>query len=213
MELWLSFKYYNNECIPSSNNKWQALTKGGISRKPKKKEFFMLKKATIYLNLVLKYWRVKPSMRRENWQLNWAVFSKAIELDRENIINWISTSGIINVSVYLTAYSLNRAAAFLTATNEVLRRVLFSFQRVSQHVLSESLATLFDVAINFQPEVGCRLHAIVSKLCRFSLAACLKLRPSPVYWYTWEHVRLLRRESKLALVMIVTRYAIAPKTC
>ncbi len=56
---------------------------------------------------------------------------------------------------------------FLTATNEVLRSVLFSFQSVPQPVLLESLATLLDVAVNFQPEVSCRVHAIVSKLCRF----------------------------------------------
>ncbi len=56
---------------------------------------------------------------------------------------------------------------FLTATNEVLRIVLFSFQSVWEPVLSESLATLLVVGVNFQPEVSCRLHAIVSKLCRF----------------------------------------------
>ncbi len=42
-----------------------------------------------------------------------------------------------------------------------------SFQSVSEPVLSVSLATLLDVVVNFQPEVSCRLHAIVSKLCRF----------------------------------------------
>ncbi len=48
-----------------------------------------------------------------------------------------------------------------------LHRVLFSFQSVSQPVLSESLATLLHVVVNFQPEVSCRLHALFSKLCRF----------------------------------------------
>ncbi len=42
---------------------------------------------------------------QRNRQLNWAVFSKAIELEIRENINWISTFGIINVSVYLTAYS------------------------------------------------------------------------------------------------------------
>ncbi len=32
--------------------------------------------------------------------------------------------------------------------------------------MSESLATLFTVAVNFQAAVSCRVHAIVSKLCR-----------------------------------------------
>ncbi len=45
--------------------------------------------------------------------------------------------------------------------------MLFSFQSVSQPVLSESLATVLDVVINFQRELSCRVHAIVSKLCRF----------------------------------------------
>ncbi len=52
-------------------------------------------------------------------------------------------------------------------TKEVLRGVLFSFCSVSKPVLSESLATLLDVVIKFQPEVSCRVHAIVSKLCHF----------------------------------------------
>ncbi len=65
------------------------------------------------------------------------------------------------------AYAIKLCSRFLTATNEVLRRVLFRFQSVLEPVLSESLATLLDVVVNFQPEVSCRLHAIVSKLCRF----------------------------------------------
>ncbi len=51
--------------------------------------------------------------------------------------------------------------------DKVLRGVLFSFRSVSKLVLSESLATLLDVVVNFQPEVSCRVHAVVSKLCRF----------------------------------------------
>ncbi len=89
---------------------------------------------------------------------------------------------------------LNRAAAF-SATNEVLRRVLFSVQSVSQPVLSESLAILLDVVVSFQPEVSCRVHAIVSKLCRFFLAACLKLHPFPVYCTSRERER---RKSSLS---------------
>ncbi len=52
-------------------------------------------------------------------------------------------------------------------TNEALHGVLISFHSVSQPVLSESLGMLLDVVVNFQPEVSCRVHAIVSKLCHF----------------------------------------------
>ncbi len=73
---------------------------------------------------------------RRNWQLNWAVFSKACNWTRKH-----------------------------------------SFQSVSRPVLSESLATLFAVAVNFQPEVSCRVHAIACipfllffYFCRISLS-------------------------------------------
>ncbi len=66
-----------------------------------------------------------------------------------------------------SAYAIKSCSSFLTGTNEVLRRVLFSFRSISKPVLSESLTTLLDVVVNFQPKVSRRAHAIVSKLCRF----------------------------------------------
>ncbi len=119
---------------------------------------------------MLKYWRVKPLTHREklavelgciqqsNWTRNW-----------ENI-NWISTSGIINVSVYLTAYSayaIKSCSRFLMATTKFLRRVLFSFQSVSQPCLVGIFGYSTQCSGKLQPEVSCRVHAIVSKLCRF----------------------------------------------
>ncbi len=166
---------------------WQALAKGGISRKPKILSFFMLIKSYNLSQLSAKILEGKPSTRREigcwtglyiqqsNWTRNW-----------ENI-NWISTSGIINVnvSVYLTAYSayaIKSYSRFLTATNEVC--VEFFLASRASHSLSCRNPLLHEV-VNFQPEVSCRLHALFSKLCRFFfcffLAACLKLRPFPVY--------------------------------
>ncbi len=133
-----------------------------------KNEFFMLIKSYNLSQLSAKILEGKTFHSHRNWHLG-CIQQSNWTRNRENI-NWISTSGIINVSIYLTAYSayaIKLCSRFLTATNEVLRRVLFSFQSVLEPVLSESLATLLDVVVNFLPEVSCRLHAIVSKLCRF----------------------------------------------
>ncbi len=110
----------------------------------KKIEFFMLIKRYNLSQLSAKILEGETYKTQRNWQLNWAVYSKAVELEIEKTKIELP-SGKINVSVYFP----------------------FSFHSVSQPVLSESLATLLDVAVNFQPEVSCRLCAIVSKPCLY----------------------------------------------
>ncbi len=55
--------------------------KGGTSLKPKKIEFFMLIKSYNLSQLSAKILEGKTFDPHRNWQLNWAVFSKAIELE------------------------------------------------------------------------------------------------------------------------------------
>ncbi len=132
----------------------------------KKYEFFMLIKSYNLSQLSAKILEGKTLTRTETG--SWTGLYSAKQLNyryRENI-NWISTSGIINVSVYLTAYSAY-AIKLWSRFKRSCVEFFFSFQSVSEPVLSESLATLLDVVVHFQPEVSCRLHAIVSKLCRF----------------------------------------------
>ncbi len=63
------------------HNMWQALGKPGISTKPKKNEFFILIKSYNLSQLSAKILEGKTFDSHRNWQLNWAVFSKAIELE------------------------------------------------------------------------------------------------------------------------------------
>ncbi len=126
-------------------------------------EFLMLIKYYNLYQLSAKILEGKTFYAQRNWQLNCCIQQSNWTRNWENI-NWISTS--VYLTVY-SAYAIKLCSRFLTAINEILHRVFFSFQSVSQPVLSESLATLLDVAVNFQPEVSCIMHAIVSKLCRF----------------------------------------------
>ncbi len=58
--------------------------KGGTSLKPKKIEFFVLIKSYNLSQLSAKLiLEGKTFAAQRNWQLNWAVFSKAIELEIE----------------------------------------------------------------------------------------------------------------------------------
>ncbi len=56
--------------------------KGGTALKPKKMSFFMLKSYNLS-QLSAKILEGKTFDAQRNWQLNWAVFSKAIELEIE----------------------------------------------------------------------------------------------------------------------------------
>ncbi len=60
-----------------------ALAKGGTSLKPKKIEVFLLIKSYNLSQLSAKILEGKTFDAQRNWQLNWAVFSKAIELEIE----------------------------------------------------------------------------------------------------------------------------------
>ncbi len=60
-----------------------GLGKGTLWRKPKKIEFFMLIKCYNLSQLSAKILEGKTFDAQRNWQLNWAVFSKAIELEIE----------------------------------------------------------------------------------------------------------------------------------
>ncbi len=131
------------------------------------KTFFMLMKSYNLSQLSAKILEGKTSDAQRNWQLNWAA-KQLNQKSRKHKLNYHFRYN--NISLYLTAYStytIKSCSSFLMATNEVLRGVLFSFHSVSKPVLSESLATLLHVVVNFQPEVSCRVHAIVSKLCHF----------------------------------------------
>ncbi len=57
--------------------------KGGTSLKLKKIEFFMLINSYNLSQLSAKILEGKTFHAQRNWQLNWAVFSKAIELEIE----------------------------------------------------------------------------------------------------------------------------------
>ncbi len=142
--------------------------RGHFTQTPKNEFFVLIKSYNLY-QLSAKILEGKTFNAQRNWHQLGCIQQSNWTRNRENIY-WISTFGTINVSVYLTpysAYAIKSCSRFLTVTNEVLRGVLFSFHSVSQPVLSEFSATLFDVVVNFQPEVSCRVHAIVSKLCRF----------------------------------------------
>ncbi len=58
-----------------------GLGKGTLWRKQKKLSFFMLIKSYNLSNLSVKILDGKAFDAQRNWQLNWAVFSKALELE------------------------------------------------------------------------------------------------------------------------------------
>ncbi len=62
---------------------WQSMGKGGTSLKQTKNEFFMLIKSYNLSQLSAKILEGKTFPLQRNWQLNWAVFSKAIKLQIE----------------------------------------------------------------------------------------------------------------------------------